>query len=77
MNKYIIPHEFVAMSFFEEEHPLAERDNQNSQRILIIYHTAGEKFQAIATLKDDIIGDIYSFFKFEQAEQKCWSNIYN
>jgi hypothetical protein len=44
MNKYIIPHEFVAMSFFEEEHPLAERENKNAQRVLIIYHTAGEKF---------------------------------
>jgi hypothetical protein len=30
MNKYIIPHEFVAMSFFEEEHPLAERENKNA-----------------------------------------------
>ena len=28
-------------------------------------------------MKDDIIGDIYSFFKFDQAEQKNWNNIYN
>ena len=44
MNKFILPHEFVALSFFEEEHPLLERGNQNAYRVLIIYHTAGEKF---------------------------------
>jgi len=48
MNNYIAPHEFAGLVFFEEEHPLMERENENGQRHVIVYHTAGENIEPIS-----------------------------
>jgi hypothetical protein len=43
MNNFILPHEFIGISFFDEEHPIILEKNNQVNRVLIIYHTAGDK----------------------------------
>jgi hypothetical protein len=41
LNDYIAPNEFLGLTFFEDEHPLVERESATGKRNVIIYHTAG------------------------------------
>lgn len=43
LETYILPHEFAGLVFYEEEHPLNEREAVTGTRNITIYHTAGEQ----------------------------------
>jgi hypothetical protein len=77
LNEYIAPEEFIGVSIFEDEHPLAEREAENGLRNLVIYHTAGQKITPLKELTQDIIGDIYTITKIELPEEKTWDSTYN
>lgn len=77
MNEYIAPEEFLGITVFEDEHPLAERESENGLRNLIIYHTAGQQITPLKELTQDIVGDIYTITKIELPEAKTWENTYN
>jgi len=70
MNLYITPSEFVGISMFEDEHPLAERESETGQRRIVVYHTVSpSQLQPIKEIKPDlVIGDIYEFKKLEVSE---------
>lgn len=59
MNSYIVPKDFQGLVFFEEEHPLNEREALKGQRYIIIYHTSGENLSPLKNLNVEIIGDLY------------------
>ena len=65
------------MTIFEDEHPLKEREAETGKRNVIIYHTAGQKVQPIKELKEDLEGNIYTFFKIEVPEDKTWDKCYD
>jgi hypothetical protein len=77
LNEYITPDEFLGMSLYEDEHPLMEREAETGKRNVVIYHTAGNKLQPIKELKADLVGDIYSFTKIVNPENKSWDASYN
>lgn len=77
LNDYVTPSEFMGMTIYEDEHPLMEREAENGKRNVIIYHTAGSKVAPIKELREDLVGDIYTFHKFEVPEDKDWENLYN
>jgi hypothetical protein len=77
LNEYIAPEEFLGITVFEDEHPLAEREAENGLRNLIIYHTAGQQITPLKELTQDIVGDIYTITKIELPEAKTWENTYN
>jgi hypothetical protein len=62
LNTYITPNEFAGLVFFEEEHPLMERESATGTRNISIYHTAGTNPVPIREQTSDLTSDIY-FFK--------------
>jgi hypothetical protein len=39
MNSNLLAHEFAGLVFFEEEHPLMERESKTGTRNVVVYHT--------------------------------------
>ena len=76
LNKYIAPHDFVAMTVFEDEHPLMERERERGQRNITIYHTAGANLKPLGE-QMEIVGDLYSLEVISNPESKGgWTQTY-
>ena len=75
MNKYITPNEFSALVFYEDEHPIAFREEETGMRNVIVYHTAGPNPTPIAE-QTEISSDIWTFQIITQPEEPTWDNIY-
>ena len=65
MNEHIAPHEFLGLTVFDDHHPI---DKENQQRNIIIYHQAGPDPQPLKEMREDIVGQIFSFTILKQPE---------
>ena len=79
LNTFIIPKEFAGLVFYEEEHPLKEREVMG-QRIIVIYHTAGENPSPISEIAPEVIGPIYNFKTISRGDLSkaaSWEPLYD
>lgn len=76
MNTYITPKEFAGLVFFEEEHPLKEREASTGTRNVSIYHTAGADPKAIRELNADAPEKIYNLTHIQKPEAETWQDLY-
>ena len=79
LETYILPHEFASLVFYEQEHPLFEREGSDGKRCITIYHSAGETPIPIKDqpdISENLTTTIWSVNKLSRVDQKTWDRTY-